>query len=204
MERYQGFKQRLLLPLLRALDRIGVTPDGITGISLLLGLIFCPFYLWGDFSSPAGYGWVVAAWVVLLAHVIVDGIDGPLARFQNVAGPRGSFTDTLADQVALAASTLTFIAAEPLGLPGLGLFAGGAYLFLYTVVVAFAMVRNALDIPYRFVLRPRYWVLLLLFIECFLWRTPAMALVTEAFVWAFNILLGWHVWEGFLAIRRKM
>lgn len=204
MERYQRIKQRLLLPLLGGLDRFGVTPNGVTVASMVMGLVFCPLYLLGDFTSNAGFSWVVIAWVALMGHVIVDGIDGPLARFQQKAGPRGSFTDTMADQVVLAATTLTFIAAEPLGLPGLGLFAGGFYIFLYTVAVAFAMVRNSLGIPYGFLLRPRYWVLVCLFIECFLWPTPTMAFITEILIWAFNGLLAWSVWDGFLAIRRKL
>lgn len=204
MVRYQNLKQRLLLPSLKLMTKCGITPDLITLFSFVLGLLFCPVYLYPLIETESKYLFLGIAWALLIAHMLVDGVDGPLARFQNCAGQRGSFTDTMADQVALAASTLTFVYAQAKGLPGLGIYSGGYFLFVYTVVVAFAMVRNAMGIPYRFLFRPRYWVWCLLWFETFVFRDAWMEQATEGIVWAFNVLLTINMAAGFRAIRRAL
>lgn len=202
--RYQQFKQSLLLPMLKLMTACRITPDTVTLFSLLLGFLFCPVYLAPLLYPELEWTLLAIAWVILVAHMLVDGIDGPLARFQNSAGQRGSFTDTMADQVALAAIIFTFVRAQIDGLPGLGVYAGGIFIFVYTVVVCFAMVRNAMGIPYRFLFRPRYWVWLLLFFEGLFIRTEWMAVTNEVVVWAFNIMLSINMLTGFLAIRRQL
>ena len=185
--------------MLRVMDRIGLTPDHITLLSLLMGFAFCPFYLWLD-----GDWTIHVARFFMIGHFIVDGIDGPLARYQKTAGPQGSFTDTVADQIGLGATTLAFMYAEWIGRPGVSLFGGGIFLFLYTVVVAFAMVRNAMGIPYRFLLRPRYYLWMLLFVETYFWHSPVAENLTEGFVWASNAMFAVLTLTGFLAIRRGL
>jgi len=69
-------------PLLMVLARLRVTPDHLTLLSLLAGLAFCPVFFWG--LKPV-------APALLLAHVLLDGLDGPLARFRR----RKSITFTL-------------------------------------------------------------------------------------------------------------
>lgn len=79
----------------------------------------------------------VASLICLSMHVMLDGLDGPLARCQDVVSPRGSFTDTFADQPMVT---------------------GSIFVFIYAPVVATAMVRNALSIPYSWLIRPRFLV----------------------------------------------
>ena len=43
----------------------------------------------------------VASLICLSMHVVLDGLGSPLARCQDVASPRGSFTDTFADQLVV-------------------------------------------------------------------------------------------------------
>ena len=47
----------------------------------------------------------IAALVALSLHVLIDGLDGPLARHLGIASRSGSFTDTMADQVVVVATT---------------------------------------------------------------------------------------------------
>ena len=85
MVRYQGFKQRLLNPLLILLERMGVQPWMITGASLVTGLAFCPLFLMAD------TGWSLhSAYVMLLLHLLLDGLDGPLALTPALSTPWGS------------------------------------------------------------------------------------------------------------------
>jgi phosphatidylglycerophosphate synthase len=185
MERSQNLRGKFLGPLLLWLGGNGVRAGHITFLSLLSGLAFCPLFLAGE---------VALAFSFLFLHVLLDGVDGPLARHLGRAGARGSFTDTAADQVVVTATAITMVYT---GL--VGAWAGGCYLFLYTLVVTFAMVRNALEVPYSWLLRPRFLVFAWMAVEIF-WLPGTLNLV----FWLANGLLAWKALTGFIAIRRKM
>jgi phosphatidylglycerophosphate synthase len=189
---WQDLRAWWLGPLLRTLAAAGVTPDHITLASLASGLAFCPLWLWP--GSPA---WAKpAALAALVLHVLLDGLDGPLARQLGTASRRGSFTDSLADQIVVTASTLTLIAAPQPGVTG---WIAGLYVFLYAIVVGFAMVRNALGRPYSWLVRPRFWVYGWLAVDLFL--LPGWL---DFVFGGFALLLGIKVASGFMAIRRAL
>lgn len=147
-------RARALDPILSRFARWGVRADHVTLLALLSGLAFCPL-LW--------FGHQLWALIALAAHLALDGLDGPLARSAGTASRRGSFTDTTADQIVVTATTIALI-----GVGAAGLWAGGVYAFVYGAVVAFAMVRNALAIPYSWLVRPRMVVYGWLPIELYL------------------------------------
>ena len=197
MVKYQGLKQRLLGPLLLLLEKMKIMPWMITGASLVTGLAFCPLFLMAD------SGWTLhVAYVLLLLHLLLDGLDGPLARHLDIASKRGSFVDTMADQVVVAAVCVVMIAALGKGLAGgVTAYAGGSHLFLYSCVVGFAVVRNWLGISYRFVVRPRNFVYGWLFAESYFLRDTAMAGSIEWCLWFFNAILLMQFVTGYVAIR---
>lgn len=184
MERTQAWRSAALAPLLGRLTAWSVTADGITVASLAAGLLFVPLFP----ITP------LVALGALLLHVILDGVDGPLARYQNRASRKGSFTDTLADQCVLAGVVLTLMSQG-----FLSPWAGGAMLFTYTLVIAFAMVRNALEIPYRWLIRPRF--LLYAAIPLAVWGQFA---VLEPLAWVLTAFLTLKVATGFFALRRAL
>jgi phosphatidylglycerophosphate synthase len=185
MRRSQELRGQLLRPLLAVLAKLGVTPNHLTLLSLLAGLAFCPVFLW---SSK------IVAFGLMLTHVVLDGLDGPLARYTQRASNRGSFTDTAADQVVVAFSTLTLIHAGHAGA-----WAGGLYLFFYSLVVVFALVRNAMAIPYSWLVRPRFLVYAWMPVEVYLWRGSL-----DFVLWALTALLALKTLTGFVQIRRRM
>lgn len=185
MRRSQELRGQLLGPLLTILARWRITPNHLTLLSLLAGLAFCPVFLWS--SKLAAFG-------LLLAHVLLDGLDGPLARYTQRASNRGSFTDTAADQIVITFSTLTLIHTGHAGA-----WPGGLYLFFYSVVVVFAMVRNALAIPYSWLVRPRFAVYMWMPVELYLWHGSL-----DALLWLLTILLAAKALTGFIQIRRRM
>jgi phosphatidylglycerophosphate synthase len=128
-----------------------------------------------------------------IAYVLLDGLDGPLARHKRVESARGSFTDTAADQIVVVATTITLMFSSTLSVP-----AGGVYIFLYTVVVALAMVRNALNIPYSWLFRPRFLVYAWLLIET---SRPGSL---EYVIWACNLLLASKMISGCVRIRARL
>jgi phosphatidylglycerophosphate synthase len=186
MEWTQRLRHRLLAPLLTVVARCGVTADHLTLASFVAGLAFCPLFFW---SKPA-------ALAALALHVVLDGLDGPLARHTGAASRRGSFSDCLSDQTIVVATTVTLM-AHPQHL--IGIWAGGVYIFVYTMVVVFAMVRNALQVPYSWLVRPRFWVYAWFPIEIYL--LPG---TINYALWLFNVLLALKMVTGFLKIRRKI
>ena len=184
MERTQELRGTALEPLLRALGAAGVRPDHVTLVSFACGLLFCP--LW--FVSP------LAALVALFSHVALDGIDGPLARHLGIESARGSFTDTMADQAIVTASTVTLIGAGVVG-P----VVGSLYIYVYLLVVALAMVRNALHIPYSWLVRPRLVVYAWMAVETFAWSGSL-----DWVLWAATAALGVKALSGFVQMRRGM
>lgn len=184
MQWTQRLRRRLFDPLLGLLVFCRVTPDGLTLLSLLAGLSFCPLY----FCSKA------AALGMLALHVFLDGLDGPLARHTGVASRRGSFTDTSADQVVVVTTTAMLMSTGVVGV-----WPGAVYIFAYTVVVVFAMVRNALAIPYCWLVRPRFIVYVWLIVEIYL--LPG---TIDYVLWTSNAMLSLKVLSGFARIRGKI
>lgn len=180
----QELRARLLLPLLRLLQRWRITPDQLTLLSLFAGFAFCPLYFW----SP------LAAFAALMIHVLLDGLDGPLARYLGVASRRGSFTDTMADQLVVTATTITLMKVGVVGVA-----AGGVYIFVYGIVVAFAMVRNAMAIPYSWLVRPRFLVYAWMLVEVWWWPGTI-----ETVLWLASAFLTTLMISGFLRIRKEL
>lgn len=185
MAKSQAIRGQLLLPLMRVLQRFRVRPSHLTFLSLLAGLAFCPIFIWS--SKPLAMG-------LLVLHVLLDGLDGPLARHLGTASDRGSFTDTMADQTVVTFTTLTLIHVG-----GASLWPGGMYLFFYTVVVLFAMARNAMAIPYSWLVRPRFFVFIGIPVDLYLWPGTL-----DILLWIVCGLLAWKVLTGFVKIRDRL
>jgi len=184
MELGQRLCQRLLLPMMRPLEQWRVQPDHITLFSLVAGLFFFPLYFW----SPA------AAFAALSLHVLLDGLDGPLARHLNAASRQGSLLDSFCDQLVVTVTTFTLMRAGVISS-----LCSGFYVFTYAMVVFFAMVRNAMAIPYPWLIRPRFIVYAWMLVESYV--LPGSL---EFVVWGFSLLLGFKMATGFNKIRRKM
>ncbi len=192
MQWTQDLRAWLFRPLLDRAERLGIHPDHVTALSLACGLAFCPLYLWPG-RPPWG---TAAALVALLAHVVLDGFDGPLARRRGIASRRGSFTDTLADQIVVTATTVTLMAAPQ---PAISSWIGALYVFAYAMVVGFAMVRNALGVPYSWLVRPRFWVYSWIAVDQYLWPGKM-----DYVIGFFAVVLALKLASGFVAIRRML
>ncbi len=184
MDMSQQLRGQIFIRLLRTCVQCGITPNQLTYLSLGMGIAFC-----GLFGiSPA------IALPLLALHVLLDGLDGPLARYTGKASNQGSFTDSTADQLVVAFSTITLMHAGVIGV-----LPGGLYLFLYTLVVVFAMIRSSLAIPYKWVVRPRFVVYSWFLIEIYVWPGSI-----DYLLWMFTLLLGVAALSGFSTIRTKL
>ncbi len=99
---------QLLAPVVRLLERLGVTPTVITLFGLSVMVV-------GAVIIGAGHPFTGCA--VAAAGAALDLLDGPLARATGRASARGALVDTVADrlgEVALWAGLAYFVAGEPM------------------------------------------------------------------------------------------
>jgi 1L-myo-inositol 1-phosphate cytidylyltransferase / CDP-L-myo-inositol myo-inositolphosphotransferase len=87
------FERRISLAITRRLAPTAVTPDMMTLTSLVVGLAGAPFFL----SASATLQLTGA--LLFLAHSILDGCDGELARLKFLTSRRGAILDFWGDNV---------------------------------------------------------------------------------------------------------
>ena len=76
---------------------------------------------------------------------------------------------------------------------------GGGFLFLYKLVVAFAMVRNSLGVPYSWLVRPRFAIYAAIPVEIWLRAGGLTPLCV-----GLSVVLALKGASGFVAIRRRL
>ena len=91
------FSTYAVRPLSRRLTGVGLrrgwTPNGVTVVSLALGLVAAALVFTGQW-----WAWVLAAGLLMLA-LVVDCVDGEIARFTRRFSPLGAFLDAVGDRV---------------------------------------------------------------------------------------------------------
>lgn len=116
------------LRVTRLLAPTGVTPNQVSVVTLVLGLLAA----W--FAALGGYVWWLAAAVTFHVASILDGTDGELASLTFRQTPFGAWMDTICDNVSYVA----FIAGVMFGVHRTGLphsyFAWGALGFVTSVL----------------------------------------------------------------------
>ena len=91
------FERYISLAITRRLCRTRITPNAMTAVSLLIGFASAPFF----FSSAARYQ--LAGALLFLAHSILDGCDGELARLKFLESRWGAVMDVVGDNLVHAA-----------------------------------------------------------------------------------------------------
>ncbi len=84
-----GFLQKLRDPVANAIDKTGITPDALSFIGLIVGIVSGVLIAYGMFAWAFG---------TLLFASIADAIDGAIARSRNIATKRGAFMDSTMDR----------------------------------------------------------------------------------------------------------
>ncbi len=151
ISRFNQLKDSLLFPLTSLLQLAHIKPLYLS----LAGLIVLLFTLTLSLLLNQSFYFLVG----LFIHLILDGLDGPLARRQKTTA-RGALTDVTTDHIGIVTTSLLIshfnYAPDALVI---------IYTLLYTIVIALAIIRNAFKIPYRFLFRPRLYVYLALAID---------------------------------------
>ena len=131
---------------MRLLIRCHITADIVSMLSMLM---LIPFgYLLLTAEEPKD---IALASLFVWLHVLLDALDGPIARTMGTAGPAGSFTDMCVDHSGMLVTTCLLTAAG--FIPGTNAV---IYVSSYTVAVAFTIWLNVVRRPFRVVIRTKY------------------------------------------------
>ncbi len=144
LKQYEAIKiwrDKLFCPLSRIFVKLSITPNQISvfGLLVLLGFVS---YLNTNLKLSL---------LFLVIHLLLDGLDGAVARLSKKDCTAGEVMDTFVDYTGM------FIVIWTLGLyayldPSLGLL----YVFLYLMMLGLMIVRYLLKIKPKFVLRSKY------------------------------------------------
>ena len=139
---YDGVADRYLwralsLRITRVVTRTEVTPNQVTVVAALLGLLGCGLVALGGsgwVGAATAAWWVRAGGLALLLGLVLDSVDGELARVRLKFSTAGMILDNVADDVV---DTL-FLAATGLAAGGVwrwvGLAAAGARVFVAAII----------------------------------------------------------------------
>jgi phosphatidylglycerophosphate synthase len=94
----------MLTPLVKLLNKTKVTPNQLTVIGFVVGLLAIPFL---------ALQWWNLALTAILLNRILDGLDGALARYQGSSTSAGGFLDICLDFLFYAAVPVGFALADP-------------------------------------------------------------------------------------------
>jgi archaetidylinositol phosphate synthase len=117
-----SWSHRLARILVRPLVGTGITPNHVTTLRLVTGLLACAALL------PADGAWLWCAGWLWLASALLDRADGELARIADLSTPGGHRYDYLVDNVVNSG----FFVALGLGLRDSGLGGAAVALGLWT------------------------------------------------------------------------
>jgi phosphatidylglycerophosphate synthase len=172
-----------LAPLLRLLTWLGVSPGFLTTLGLALGLL-------GAANLAEDPAWGVA---YLALHLALDGLDGPLARWQGRASSAGALWDMTADLLVVLAVTLALAEAGAAPVRSALLFG-----WLYLALLVVACARQRLGRPFRLLVRPRFVLYAALTLPLF--GVPLPLLAMDLLLSALNALMSAFVTWGALVL----
>ena len=129
-------ERRISLALTRRLASTSITPNAMTLISLAVGFSGAALFL-----LPA---WQLAAALLFLAHSILDGCDGELARLKFLESARGAALDFWGDNLVHAAVFAGMAVGWSIEARALWPLGVGAAAVVSTAVVAVAAYRRDL------------------------------------------------------------
>jgi phosphatidylserine synthase len=148
----ENIKGKVFGLLVKLLVKLGVTANMVSFSSAFVGIV-STIFLWYDIKISAG---------LLILALLIDAVDGSVARATNTNNIKGSLTDAFSDQITISATTIGFIAIDLLD-PVIG----GLYLVLYPMLIIFTILRNATKNPRKLVLRPRGLIYIIFWIYAF-------------------------------------
>ena len=193
-EKFKQQRDSAFSPIVRLLQACGITPNVVSALGMLA---LAPFvYL---VIVHAEDPWKIAlSCSFLLLHIALDGLDGPLARRMGKEGPAGAFIDMCCDH---GGAVIVVWAVSWAGL--IDGTIGNIYVFSYTMAVVFIIWMNALEQPFRFVFRSKYFFYAAIFTLGWIGaRTKPCWHYLDWTLLAFSVSNLWICLLGFLRVKK--
>ena len=95
---YKTYFRRAPEAVARFFIRLGFSPNGITLLGLVLGLLTCVFFIWNRNAVLFG--------ILMIVWGLFDMVDGAAARITNQVTKFGSYLDAICDRVFESAAAL--------------------------------------------------------------------------------------------------
>ncbi len=146
MRWFQCKKDALLSPVVQGLLSLGVTANMVSALSAMAAV----GGLFATLATAQPWFIIVGLW----AHILLDGLDGSLARAGTPSGDAGVAADLWADSIGVLCLGL-YLTISDLATTAMGALFTVAYLGLNAI--SFALARRGAQ--FRFVLRPRILIL---------------------------------------------
>lgn len=91
---------RILDPLAKKVADAGITPNTVSGLSLIFAIVSGLLFYYSGSVSGSGQMLVLVAGVMVAINSLLDAMDGAMARYLGTSGPRGDFLDHVIDRYA--------------------------------------------------------------------------------------------------------
>lgn len=145
MKKVHHLKMKIFAPLLKILDKLKVKPNYVSVFSVLT--VIASFALAVNYWNPLFF--IIGMWV----HLIIDGIDGTLARFQKSDNINGAIFDVISDHFGIIFFCIFVV------IFGFANVYNVSILFLlYSIIIAISLYFLKKNISFVFVLRPRIYL----------------------------------------------
>jgi phosphatidylglycerophosphate synthase len=145
MKIFHNFKWLIFLPIIKILNKIWITANMITIFGWLIA--FISFLLSYYFHDPIYF----AIWIWL--HIFFDWIDWVMARYNNSMSDYWSLLDVIFDHLWILLTSIFLLIFFKISSIIILL-----YTIFYTIIIYNSFILGQINIPYKFVLRPRLFV----------------------------------------------
>ncbi len=130
--KYREKIEKYFEPLMPLLTRFGITPNILTGLTLVFGLIACYYYA---IDSE------VIGGIMLFISASLDVIDGSLARFLKNPTSLGSFIDSVLDKIVEGLVFVGIIIGGITGFLGIPGFIWGTLALHSSIMVSYTRAK---------------------------------------------------------------
>lgn len=184
ISKFEAWRTSILLPVSKLLNFFGIKANHVSYFGFLILILFIVFFNNHPYLSA----------FVLFLHVFIDAFDGPLARFSKQDGDAGAFVDIMCDHTGMVVVTAILAYFKLLGsLPAI------IYVYLYTIMIIFTIIKNRIGEPTYFLIRTKYY----LYVACGLYLFFNFNFF-NLLVWLFVLLMIPSIIFGFISLKNYL
>ena len=188
---YKVFTDSLFRPICVFLSDRGVSPDSISDLRCFLGVA-------GIILFSIGFKWPGVSLFIL--SLVMDSIDGGIARYLKIGTDRGTFIDKIADYTIYCASVISMVFLEEVG----G-FAGSYHIAVVFAAIILKVVAENEGKKTDWLIDPApnlVWFMIIWYGSLFIFLFTGVNWMAGALFWL-NVFLTLSAIQSFLTIQSR-